>query len=339
MRRIFPLLVALLVGCTPVTSSPSPPSATPSVVASSAVPASQTPTVAPTPSPTPIPLPSFAQVAPAGNGVVWALVAGSRLFVSTSRGDSWQERSVPRAATANPEIAFVNEREGWLLAPGSPATQCQVQPVTLYHTSDGALTWEQLSPTGIADADCKAGVAFSDATHGYFGTFSPNAAPRVYRTADGGRTWVSSQPVADPPGFTSGPAGFELRVGPVADFGNAKFVYAVGQNNGQPRGFVLRSSDGGATWVFTSTPTRTDIGVNFVTPTRWVSWLLPQPSAETTDGGATWHPFPSDYQQAAPVAPQIAFGDALTGYATVRGSIQRTTDGGAHWSAIKTPGT
>ena len=33
------------------------------------------------------------------------------------------------------------------------------------------------------------------------------------------------------------------------------------------------------------------------------------------------------------------FGDATTGYATVRGSLQRTTDGGAHWTAIKTPGT
>ena len=33
------------------------------------------------------------------------------------------------------------------------------------------------------------------------------------------------------------------------------------------------------------------------------------------------------------------FGDASVGYATVRGAIQRTTDGGAHWITIKTPGT
>jgi len=43
--------------------------------------------------------------------------------------------------------------------------------------------------------------------------------------------------------------------------------------------------------------------------------------------------------QAAPVAPQTTFGDSLVGYATVRGSIQRTVDGGAHWVMIKTPGT
>jgi len=60
---------------------------------------------------------------------------------------------------------------------------------------------------------------------------------------------------------------------------------------------------------------------------------------ETTDGGATWHAYTTDYSQAAPIAPDIVFGDAQVGYAIVRGSIQRTVDGGAHWTTIKTPGT
>ncbi len=37
--------------------------------------------------------------------------------------------------------------------------------------------------------------------------------------------------------------------------------------------------------------------------------------------------------------PFVVFGDAEVGYATVRGSIQRTVDGGAHWERIDTPGT
>jgi len=65
----------------------------------------------------------------------------------------------------------------------------------------------------------------------------------------------------------------------------------------------------------------------------------PRAAKETTDGGATWHAFTSDYQQAAPVSPAITFGDAQAGYATVRGSIQRTIDGGAHWTSLRTPGT
>lgn len=71
-------------------------------------------------------------------------------------------------------------------------------------------------------------------------------------------------------------------------------------------------------------------------------WLLITPggtSQESRDSGQTWRPFATDYQQAAPVAPVITFADASVGYATVRGSIQRTTDGGAHWARIGTPGT
>ena len=35
----------------------------------------------------------------------------------------------------------------------------------------------------------------------------------------------------------------------------------------------------------------------------------------------------------------VVFGDASVGYATARGSIQRTTDGGATWAQLRTPGT
>ena len=55
-------------------------------------------------------------------------------------------------------------------------------------------------------------------------------------------------------------------------------------------------------------------------------------SSATTDAGASWHSFATDYVQAAGVPPQIVFGDAQTGYATVRGGIQRTSDGGVHWT-------
>ena len=53
----------------------------------------------------------------------------------------------------------------------------------------------------------------------------------------------------------------------------------------------------------------------------------------------TAHAYASGYGQAAPIAPIVVFGDPQVGYATVRGSLQRTVDGGLHWSAIRTPGT
>jgi photosystem II stability/assembly factor-like uncharacterized protein len=79
--------------------------------------------------------------------------------------------------------------------------------------------------------------------------------------------------------------------------------------------------------------------VTFVSASRWLELIVPGESVETTDAGRTWRAYPSDYSQAAPVAPQIVFGYSLVGYATVRGSIQHTIDGGVHWTSINTPGT
>ena len=76
-----------------------------------------------------------------------------------------------------------------------------------------------------------------------------------------------------------------------------------------------------------------------MTATRWLVVGTPGGSQETTDSGASWHSYASDYRQAAPVAPAITFADERVGYATVRGAIQRTDDGGVHWRDLRTPGT
>jgi photosystem II stability/assembly factor-like uncharacterized protein len=109
--------------------------------------------------------------------------------------------------------------------------------------------------------------------------------------------------------------------------------------NDSERYYVYRSTDRGATWSFTSAAPVQGVGVTLVTPTRWIQVIAPSASQETTNAGASWHAFASDYQQAAPIPPQIVFGDASTGYATVRGGLSRTQDGGAHWTGLRTPGT
>ena len=67
------------------------------------------------------------------------------------------ERSIP-TGLANVEVSFASDTNGLLLSTGSPATQCQTQTVTIWHTTDGAGTWQQLAPAGIADAGCKRGA-------------------------------------------------------------------------------------------------------------------------------------------------------------------------------------
>jgi photosystem II stability/assembly factor-like uncharacterized protein len=269
--------------------------------------------------------------------VVWALVAGTRLFRSSDRGDTWTERTVP-AGLANIEVAFADDTNGLLLNPGSPATSCQTQTPSIWKTADGAASWQQVSATGIPDAMCKRGLASADATHAFFTGYGPNSGPVIHRTADGGQTWTASKPLPDPPGFTfTKPGGVVILPGRPRAFASVVLVEANGY--GEQTRFIFRSTDGGATWAYASTVPTFEGSVAYVTGTRWLEIAPPGSSKETTDGGASWHAYTTDYSQAAPVAGDTVFGDTAVGYATVRGSIQRTTDGGAHWTAIKTPGT
>jgi photosystem II stability/assembly factor-like uncharacterized protein len=335
MNRLTAFLLVLLVSaCSAAPAAAPSASPTPSVALPSPTPtASPTPTPNPTTAPTAppslIPLPSVAQLSAPSGTVIWALVANTRLFRSTDRGDTWQERPL-QGQPVNPLVAFVDDHEGWVATVGTPATQCQSQSFALSHTADAGTTWSSLTVTGIAAAQCKNSVAFSDAAHGFVAASDPNSAPLVYRSTDGGKTWAASRPLPAAAGSTTGLSAVSLR-----SFGTTLLADVSGQN-GQS---AYRSTDGGATWTYVSTaPSQQDL-IAFVTATRWLQISSPGNSKETTDGGATWHAFTTDYQQAAPIAPAITFGDSQVGYATVRGAIQRTIDGGAHWTSIRTPGT
>ena len=328
-NTLLTLAIFIISACAPAASTPTS-TATPLTTNASTATAAPTATATASaqPSGTPIALPTTAQIAAAGNGVVWVFVNGDHLFRSTDKGDTWTQRTLPPGVSSNARVAFVNANDGWLMSSGSTATQCSGQAVALWRTADGAATWTNVNATGIDAAQCKDTVAFVDAQRGYIGASDANTQPKIYRTGDGGKTWSAST-LPNPP--AQRPATF-------ADFGTV--VLASAENSGTPsRFYSFRSTDAGTTWTGASAGPAEGIAIVFVSATRWIQIGSPNQSQETTDGGSSWHAFATDYQQAAPVAPQIAFGDATTGYATVRGSIQRTTDGGAHWTAIKTPGT
>jgi len=278
----------------------------------------------------PIPMPTFARLAAPSSSVVWALVGGLELFQSTDRGDTWHQRPLPSSPAAE-WISFADDRQGWIMSSGSPAGQCQVQLVRIWHTADAGATWQRLDATGIRDAQCKSGLSFVDPTHGFMVAWDQDHMPVVYRSGDGGRTWTPSQPLPDPPGFTSQPGGFTPMPGQVHAFGAALLVSA-----GR---YVFRSTDGGATWSYLAATPEGSASIAFVTATRWLELIVPGQSRETRDAGASWHAYASDYSQAAPVAPEVVFADAQVGYATVRGGLKRTADGGLHWVALHTPGT
>src|SRR2546423_8915041 len=132
--RALVVLVVVLAACTTQPNAATSPTLSPTVSPTASP--TPTPTSSPTPSPSPISLPSIAQISAPSGIVVWALVAGTRLFRSSDRGDTWVERSLP-VGLANVEVSFADDKVGLLLSTNTPATQCQTQTVTIWRTTDG----------------------------------------------------------------------------------------------------------------------------------------------------------------------------------------------------------
>jgi photosystem II stability/assembly factor-like uncharacterized protein len=262
------------------------------------------------------------------------LVGGTRLFRSADRGASWIERGIPAAAQFG-ELAFANDRDGLMVGTGS---SCATQQLSMWATRDGASTWEQITPRGIADAGCKIAPSLVDAQHAFLATWAQNTAPAVYSSVDGGLTWSLSRPLPDPPGFPTTDTEVVLRPGAVRAFGSVLLLEMNGQKTSGGAQFAYRSTDGGASWTYASTAP-IQMPIAFVTATRWLEVDFASDGQETTDGGATWHTYPTNYRQAGGGPPQIVFGDANIGYATSRAGLLRTVDGGLHWMTLRTPGT
>ena len=307
-RAVAAAAVLALAACTQggqPAARPAPP--TPSVTGKDAV------AVTPAPSPTASPLftlPGFLVLSAPAPGTVWVLANGDFLFISTDRGATWSRRTLP--AEHAMDISFISEREGWVEFFDGAHT------LTFWRTTDGAQTWS-LART-IADlqtGESPGPVTLLGNGRAIFSTRHADAVAGVFRTADGGATWARSAalPVTEP-------------VGRVVASGSL-LLAAAGPH-------VITSADGGATWTLAgSTPDgRPATGV--ASATHWVEAPY---GVATDDGGRTWHPWATTYQQAAGVAPDLVFAGPATVYVTVRGGLQRSDDDGATWTPLRTPGT
>ena len=301
----------------------------------------------PIPNPTPvdrIPMPTSAQLSAPSDRVAWVLVAGNVLFRSTDKGTTWEKRSLPNVGDGGLEVSFVDQLQGWSVHRRANETDCSGAGVDVWHTTDGGGNWEPIAPVqwtmpkdaGIGYAQCKDGLSFIKAALGFLGASDPDHRPTIYRTLDGGKTWLGST-LSDPPDFKTSP-GFALRVGRVKLLGNTLYVVASGLQGGDSRQYMFRSTDGGATWSWLIKIPSPYIAM--VTESRWLQLVVPGMSMESINSGQQWHPYESDFNTTTPVGgPQVVFADSQVGYAEGRGVLQRTVDGGLHWTRIATPGT
>jgi photosystem II stability/assembly factor-like uncharacterized protein len=282
-------------------------------------------------------------IAPTGN-VVWAFSEGF-LFRSMDRGNIWEQRPPPpiQQLGGAPEFFFLDAQQGWYLTGGS-YDKCNGS-TQIWHTLDGGSTWRAVpvdvstlpfpSPTWVPE--CKQSLSFIDPAHGFVSTWAPDRLPKIYRTGDGGKTWLGS-PLTIP--WDPATTGIQptLHAGLVKRFGSALYVVVGDQEseNATKGQYIYRSTDGGITWSWmTSVPTRYIV---MVTESRWLQFLVGE-RLETTTSGQQWHVYESDFSANPQVGgPRVAFGDSLVGYAEANGSFLRTVDGGSHWTRIKTPG-
>jgi photosystem II stability/assembly factor-like uncharacterized protein len=184
----------------------------------------------------------------------------------------------------------------------------------LYTTNGGAL-WRRVVVNGFDNFGRILDVDFLDSALGWAvgrHEFFNGGTGRIVRSTNGGKSWQVQYSVDD---------AYMESVEAV----DGQTVIAMGNVPLEPS-FVLRSTDGGASWTDVAPSPALVMDSDFVGST---GWIVGGRIHKTTDAGQTW------VEQAAPpdLLNSVSFADALRGWAVGWGpTILRTTDGGLTWT-------
>lgn len=183
-------------------------------------------------------------------------------------------------------IEMLDEIYGW----GVTDTQ-------IVRTNDGAITWYDVTPAGLAEAGYGISTEFIDVSHAWIQVPDQNNYPNsgtVYRSSDGGMTWSSNSTP-----FSDGDMAF-------IDSNDGWMMADLGAGAGSNAVSVFQTIDGGVTWTrtFTNDPNLEGAGDTLplgglkyaITPlnmqTAWISGVVYAPGSvylfRTDDGGKTW---------------------------------------------------
>lgn len=259
-------------------------------------------------------------VAFAGPSVGMAISASGRLLRSTDGGRIWQPRSL---AVRDPYAP--NDRRKALNQRG------RIQPIDadrswieandgIFRVTSGGASWDPLLVTG--DSTSTRDLFFAEAGNGwvikssYFDasdlqSFQANP-PRIWETRDAGLSWRESARLDfQPHGLHFADAGLGLVVG--------------------EGGVILRTTDGGASWLRSASGTTSDLHrVRFVD--AHAVWAIGAPGAGVRvshDAGLSWQSVMINSPHAW---NGLHFIDPLRGWIVGDfGSIASTRDGGRSW--------
>ncbi len=206
------------------------------------------------------------------------------------------------------DVYFVSETVGY--AVGSIGTT-----ETVIKTTDGGLTWTNLTLDNASDKRDFYGVYFTDANNGYvvgkWGT--------VVKTTDGGANWTRQT-------TTGGNHLLDVT------FVNSTTGFIVGNNSN-----IFKTTDGGVTWVQKNSGSSGIAEVFFLDENNGFVAGLGNTLMKTTDGGENWATMVND-RFANESYLSVSFTDNNTGYTSMWGDdgnpyFLTTVDGGSSWNS------
>lgn len=223
--------------------------------------------------------------------VAWASGAEGTILRTADGGTTWQRLTIPDTASLDfRDIDAVSDSTAYVLSIG-PGDASRI-----YKTTDAGVHWTRQftndDPKAFYDAmafwDADRGVAVSDSVDGRF---------VIITTRDGGKTWTRVPADALPPALPNEGA-FAASGTIVAVLPPAHVWIGTGAAE---KARVLRSSDGGKTWMIAETPMQSSASAGIFS----IAFRDPQHgmvvggdykkedeavrnAAMTADGGATW---------------------------------------------------
>jgi photosystem II stability/assembly factor-like uncharacterized protein len=237
-------------------------------------------------------------------------------------------------------MRFLDESNGW------GVTNQQV-----LRTEDGGVTWFDVTPEGVGDFQFGPITYFLDASHAWVAipnSLDPMEPGQLYRTSDGGLSWLESP-------FPAGMGGYFSFVDP----SNGFFMAALGAGAGSNWVAIHSTTDGGATWTqeFSHEPGASEkagdlpaggmkSGMTFRdTRHGWVTGDIPMDNYmylyASADGGQTWTHQPEEITSDlgtvfAGTYPPVFFGEQGVMPVTLVGNvinlaIYTSSDGGTNW--------